>query len=104
MAEFSNPFLVARTMFKILGIKTGKLYELNEYLFAITFLSLRAIFTGFLLIVLYEADNVLYWHKTCVAVVYFIQLFWCYRILELICERFLKKGISSLQIFEYRRR
>ena len=86
VAELSNPFITLRTMLKIAN-KKGAFYELMEYAFAISFLLMRMFATPVMLIWIYEAENVLYSTKCCISLVLFLQLFWCYRIIELICVK-----------------
>jgi len=87
IAEISNPFIVMRTMLKITGRKNTKAYEIFQLLFAGTFLPLRMIVTPIWMIFVYEAENCIIVTKLCVSLVYFIQQFWCMRILQLVGER-----------------
>ena len=86
VAELSNPFLIIRSVMKIFKVRTGAFYTINERLFAGTFLLMRMIVTPLLMIAIYEADNCIYTTKLCIGVVLFIQLFWCYKILILLCQ------------------
>lgn len=81
MAELSNPFLLLRTGLKIIGKKHTKLYEINEIVFASVFLILRVILTPLVLIPLYEGDNILAVDKLGTSIIFYIQLFWAYKIL-----------------------
>lgn len=95
LAEISNPSLVLRTIFKIFGIRSGMIYHLNEYFFAISFVTLRLFATPVWMYFLYEAHNAVYIHKICTSLVMFIQTFWCYRILQITCNTLLKKDDES---------
>lgn len=81
LAEVSNPFLILRTMLKILGKKKTTLYQVNEVIFASIFLFARVILTPIFLVYMFEAYNVLYSIKLGVSFVLFVQLFWSYRII-----------------------
>jgi hypothetical protein len=59
MAEISNPFLILRTLLKIVGMKDSKLYEINDIIFATVFLFVRMLLTPLAMIYMYEGKNVL---------------------------------------------
>ena len=86
MAELSNPFLICRTVLRILGKKETTLYKVNEILFAAVFIIMRVIFTPMFLIYMFEGHNVLYSIKLGVSFILYVQLFWAYRIIFLIFE------------------
>lgn len=86
MAETSNPFLIFRTMMKLHGMKTTKLYRQNDVAFALIFLLMRLILTPIALVYIYEADRVIYGTKFGVAFVLQVQLIWVYRVLFLVAE------------------
>lgn len=94
MAEVSNPFLIFRTVLKIIGKKDSKIYEVNDIIFATVFLFARMILTPMVLIYMYEGLNVLFAAKIGISIVLYIQLFWCYRILYLIAEK-VKNGYAK---------
>ena len=87
IAEISNPFLILRTLLKIVGMKDSKLYEINDIIFATVFLFVRMLLTPLAMIYMYEGKNVLTAAKIGTQFVLFIQLFWCYRVLFLIAEK-----------------
>jgi hypothetical protein len=86
LAELSNPFLICRTVLRILGKKETTLYKVNELLFAAVFIIMRVIFTPMFLIYMFEGHNVLYSIKLGVSFILYVQLFWAYRIIYLIFE------------------
>ena len=86
MAELSNPFLICRTVLRILGKKETTLYKVNEILFAAVFIILWIIFTPMFLIYMFEGHNVLYSIKLGVSFILYVQLFWGYRIIFIIFE------------------
>jgi hypothetical protein len=69
IAESSNPFIIIRTLLKLSGDTSSKLYSFNEYLFATVFIVARMIITPILLIVMYEAPHVIYTSKLSVSAV-----------------------------------
>ena len=95
MAELSNPFLICRTVLRILGKKDTMLYKVNDIIFAIVFILMRVILTPMFLVYMFEGHNVLYSIKLGICVILFVQLFWAYRIiyliLEMIREPYIKK-------------
>ena len=86
MAELSNPFLICRTVLRILGKKDTTLYKVNDIIFAIVFIVMRVILTPIFVVYMFEGHNVLYSIKLGVSFVLFVQLFWAYRIIYLIIE------------------
>jgi uncharacterized membrane protein len=87
MAELSNPFLIIRTALKIRKEKNSTFYAVNDIIFAVVFLIVRVILTPIMMISFYEAENCIYSTKLLTALVFFVQMFWAYRILQLICEK-----------------
>lgn len=87
VAELSNPFIIVRTMLKIMNKKDSPLYAACEVLFAAVFILMRLVVTPFLLIAIYEGDNVIYSTKMCISFVQFIQLFWGYRVLLMVFDK-----------------
>ncbi len=81
MAELSNPFLILRTALKISGRKDSKIYTINEIVFAVVFIFIRMFCTPVVGIMLFEGDRVLAEAKIGICLIYYIQLFWCYKIL-----------------------
>jgi hypothetical protein len=73
-------------MLKIRGQRGSTLYAINELIFAFVFLLCRVILTPLFLIYMFEAENVLYSIKMGVTIILFVQLFWAYRIIEMIFE------------------
>ena len=69
VAELSNPFLILRTMLKIMNKKDTVLYAASEVLFAGVFILMRLIVTPWLLIAIYEAENCIYSTKFCISFV-----------------------------------
>jgi hypothetical protein len=86
LAEVSNPFLILRTILKILGKKSTTLSKVNNVVFAVIFIFARVILTPLFLIYMYEGHNVLYSIKLGVSFILYVQLFWAYRIIQLIFE------------------
>jgi hypothetical protein len=72
VAEVSNPFLICRTVLRIIGKKDTTLYKVNEVLFAAVFIIMRAIVTPMFLIYMYEAHNVLYSIKLGISFILYI--------------------------------
>ena len=72
VAEMSNPFLIIRTLYKIKKIRTGWFYDLNERLFAGTFLLMRLVVTPYLLVLVYESENCVYAGKLCISLVQYL--------------------------------
>jgi hypothetical protein len=73
VAEISNPFLITRTMLKIVKKDSGLIFDIAEYGFAVSFLFCRSILTHWLVYRIYEGDNVIVTSKVCVSFVNFIQ-------------------------------
>ena len=71
VAELSNPFIIIRTVLKIKG-QRGALKDINEVLFAGTFITMRLFITPVLMIALYESDHCVYTTKLCISTVLFI--------------------------------
>ena len=88
LAEVSNPFLIFRTILKILGKKDSTIYKVNDYVFAIIFLVARVFLTPFFLIYMFEGHNVIYSIKLGVSFILYVQLLWAYRIIYLIFDGF----------------
>jgi len=86
LAEVSNPFLILRTILKLLNKKDSTLYRVNDVVFATIFLVARVLLTPLFTIYMFEGHNVLYSIKLGVCFILYVQLFWAYRILYLICE------------------
>lgn len=87
VAELSNPFIILRTMLKITNKKDTVLYAISETGFAVVFILMRLIVTPWLLVAIYEADNVIYSTKILISLVQFLQLFWGYRVLLLVFDK-----------------
>lgn len=85
-AELSNPFLICRTVLRILGKKDTMLYKVNDIIFATVFILIRVFLTPVVLVYILEGHNVLYSLKLGTIAVFFVQLFWAYRIIYLILE------------------
>ena len=83
LAEVSNPSLILRTMLRISGQRNSKLYKINEVVFAVIFILARFFLTPLFAIYMFEAENVLYSVKFGVIFILYVQMFWCYRIIEL---------------------
>jgi hypothetical protein len=90
MAEVSNPFLIFRTVLKITGLRDSKIYEINDIIFASTFIVVRMFLTPLVMIYMYEGTKVLVASKIGISFVLYIQLFWCNRIIYLIAEKIKK--------------
>ena len=86
MAEASNPFLIIRTVLKIRKMKNSTFYFINDVTFAVIFIIVRAFATPIVMIMFYEAENCIYSTKLCIGVVFFVQMFWVYRVVYLIFE------------------
>ncbi len=101
----SNPFLIFRTILKLLNKKDSTAYKINEMLFASIFLTARVILTPPLLIYMFEGHNVLYSVKLGICFILYVQLFWAYRILFLIIdgarEPYVKKEKKAPAWIEY---
>jgi len=76
MAEISNPFLIIRTVLKLMKMKNTSYYFINDIIFAVVFIIMRAFCTPVVMIMFYEAENCIYSTKICVGLVLFIQMFW----------------------------
>ena len=72
VAEMSNPFLIIRTILKIMNKKDSIIYVASEVLFAGVFILMRLIVTPWLLIALYEAENVVYSTKLSISLIQFV--------------------------------
>ena len=72
VAELSNPFLIIRTIYKIKKVRGSWLYDLNERVFAGSFLLMRLVATPILLVFIYEADNCIYSTKLCISLVMYL--------------------------------
>lgn len=72
MAEVSNPFLIFRTVLKIVGMKETKIYDVNDIIFATVFLIVRMFMTPFALIYLFEGVNILFADKLGISFVLYI--------------------------------
>lgn len=72
MAESSNPFIIIRTMLKILDQKDSKFYRINELIFAGVFILVRMFITPLAMIYIYEGDRVIYGSKFGIAFVFFV--------------------------------
>ena len=88
LAEVSNPFLILRTILKILGKKDSTIYKVNDMVFAVIFLIARVLLTPFFLIYMFEGHNVIYSIKLGVSFILYVQLLWAYRIIYLIFDGF----------------
>lgn len=87
VAELSNPFIIVRTVYKIMNKKDTMIYYVSEVMFALVFIVMRLFVTPLMLIAVYEADMCVYSTKLCISFILFIQLFWSYRILLLLFEK-----------------
>lgn len=94
MAEISNPFLIFRTVLKIVGMRESTIYAVNDIVFATVFILVRMFMTPLVLVYMYEGTKVLFAAKIGISFVLYIQLFWCYRILYLIFEK-VKNGYTD---------
>jgi hypothetical protein len=101
LAEISNPSLVLRTIYKIFGIREGWIFHFNEYFFALSFLSIRLIATPIWMYFIYESYNLIYLHKICISLIMAIQMFWCYRILQITCRTLIKKDDDNYGLSGY---
>jgi len=105
LAEVSNPFLIFRTILKLLKKQDTTLYSVNNTIFAAVFLIARVALTPLFLIYMFEGHNVLYSIKLGVSFILYVQLFWAYRILYLIFEGarepYAKKDKKAPQWIEY---
>lgn len=95
MAEVSNPFLIFRTVLKIMGMKDTSVYAVNDIIFASVFLLVRMLLTPLALVYMYEGSKVLFAAKIGISFVLYIQLFWCYRIIYLILEKVQKSCVAG---------
>lgn len=96
LAEVSNPFLIFRTLLKILGKKDTKFYRVNDIVFAVVFITARVLVTPLLMVYIYEGENILYSVKLGISLVLYVQLFWAYRIIELIFETIVNSYTDKL--------
>ena len=105
LAEVSNPFLILRTCLKLLKKTDSNLYRVNDVIFATVFLIARVIITPLVVLYLFEGPNVLYSTKLGASIVFYVQLFWAYRILYLIFhgarEPYVKKDKKAPKWIEY---
>jgi hypothetical protein len=62
------------------------LYKVNDIIFATVFILIRVILTPVIMVYMFEGHNVLYSIKLGTSAVFFVQLFWAYRIIYLILE------------------
>ena len=72
LAEVSNPFLILRTVLKLLKKKDTKLYRVNDVIFAAVFLFARVMLTPLFVIYMFEGDQVLYSIKLGVSFILYV--------------------------------
>ena len=67
-------------------MKDTKLYMINDITFAVIFIIARVFLTPLFMVYMYEGENILYSIKLGVSFILFVQLFWAYRIIQLVFE------------------
>ena len=76
IAESSNLWLAFRTILKVAGWKTSKLYFFNDLIFAINFFLARMISSPLGLYLLYEGNNILWVDRLSVGAIIFLSTHW----------------------------
>ena len=81
LAEVTNPFLIMRTVWKITGNTSTWYYSLNDRLFAGSFIIVRMVWSPFVLIYIFEGDNVLFANKIGFVFIIYISYLWGFVVL-----------------------
>jgi len=81
LAEVTNPFLILRTVWKITGNTNTWYYNLNDKIFAASFILVRMVLSQFGLIYIFEGDNVLFVSKIGFLFIIYISFLWGFVIL-----------------------